>query len=78
MITTSFTRNLTQREIQILLLVAQGASARKIATDLQLAFRTVESHIHMMKIKTCSRNHAHLVAMALEEGLIQNNSQIGH
>lgn len=70
MITTSFTRNLTQREVEILLLVAQGHSAKTIASNLHIMPRTVEAHINLMKIKTCSRNRAHLVAMAWEEGLM--------
>lgn len=62
----------TSRELEILLLVATGASAKEIARKLKIASRTVEAHINHLKLKTRSRNRAHLVAVALDEGLIAN------
>lgn len=64
--------NLTLRELEVLKLVAQGASAKAIARTLAIASRTVETHINHIKIKTRSRNSAHLVAMAMKDGLIEN------
>lgn len=63
---------MTVRELEVLTLVASGASAKEIARELEINSRTVESHISHLKLKTRSRNRAHLVAMALEEGLIDN------
>ncbi|WP_234002573.1 response regulator transcription factor [Sphingopyxis sp. MG] len=63
---------MTARELEVLTLVASGASAKEIARVLEITSRTVESHINHLKLKTRSRNSAHLVAMALEEGLIDN------
>lgn len=67
-----FRHTLTVRELEILLLVATGASAKEIARQLRIAARTVEAHINHLKLKTGARNRAHLVAVALEYGLISN------
>lgn len=69
-----YRRNLTLREIEILSLIAAGASAKEIARELHIAARTVEAHINHLKLKTSSRNRAHLVAIALQLGLIANPS----
>lgn len=65
-------QRLTSRELEVLVLVASGASAKEIARQLKITSRTVETHINHLKLKTRSRNRAHLVAMALEEELIDN------
>ena len=67
---------MTPRELEVLTLVASGASAKEIARTLAINSRTVESHINHLKLKTRSRNRAHLVAMALEEGLIDNPCRV--
>lgn len=68
----SLAQRLTSRELEVLVLVASGASAKEIARQLRITARTVETHINHLKLKTRSRNRAHLVAMALEAGLIDN------
>jgi LuxR family transcriptional regulator of spore coat protein len=65
-------RSLTLRELEILSLVATGASAKEIARSLNIASRTVEAHISNLKLKTNAKNRAHLVALSLELGLILN------
>jgi DNA-binding CsgD family transcriptional regulator len=65
-------QRLTTREMEVLRLVAAGASGKEIARELLITSRTVEAHINHLKLKTRARNRAHLVAMALEEGLITN------
>lgn len=67
-----FRHTLTVRELEILLLIATGASAKEIARQLRIAARTVEAHINHLKLKTGARNRAHLVAVSLEHGLIPN------
>lgn len=62
---------LTQREVEVLRLVATGLSAKEVARDLGIAPRTVERHIDHIRLKTRTRNRSHLVAFALGEGLIQ-------
>lgn len=68
--------HLTLRELEVLVLVASGGSAKEIARTLEITSRTVEAYINHLKLKTHSRNRAHLVAMALDQGLIDNPCHI--
>lgn len=70
--------NLTLREREILISITMGASAKEIARDLQIAARTVEAHIFHLKLKLGARNRAHLVAMALDRGLVSVSVITGH
>lgn len=54
---------LTQREVQIFALVAEGRSAKEIALTLRIAPSTVERHIENLRLKTRTRNRAHMVAV---------------
>jgi len=56
---------LTQREFQILELVAQGYSAKEVAQEINIAPRTVEGHIDTIKLKLRARNRAHMVTIAI-------------
>lgn len=58
------------RELEILTPIAMGASAKEIARDLKITARTVECHIMHLKLKMGARNRAHLVAIALDQGII--------
>jgi DNA-binding CsgD family transcriptional regulator len=62
--------DLTQREREVLALVATGMSAKEVARELGIAPRTVERHIDHIRLKTRTRNRSHLVAFAISEGLI--------
>lgn len=61
---------LTTRELQILELVALGYSAKEVAQRQGIAFRTVETHLDTMRLKLRARNRTHMVAIAIETGLI--------
>lgn len=61
---------LTRREKQILSLIAQGLTNRKIALDLQISIHTVENHRANLSEKLGSKNVASLVQFAIEKGLI--------
>ncbi|WP_022681751.1 response regulator transcription factor [Sphingobium bisphenolivorans] len=63
-------RWLTQREIEVLIRIAKGQSAKEIAQTLNIAPRTVERHIGRVRLKTRTRNRSHLVAYAIAKGLI--------
>jgi DNA-binding CsgD family transcriptional regulator len=56
---------LTQREFQILELVAQGFSAKEVAQKICIAPRTVEGHIDTIKLKLRARNRTHMVVKAI-------------
>lgn len=63
---------LTDRETEVLRLVAAGMSAKETARELDIAPRTVERHLYHVRLKTRTSNRSHLVAHALREGLIPN------
>ena len=62
-------RNLTKRELEILLLVAQGKSNRDVAEALVLSPRTVERHIENIFVKINVHNRSQATAYALSNGL---------
>lgn len=63
-----FQIHLTSRELQIVRLVAKGFSAKEVANQLHIAPCTVERHIENTRVKTRTRNRAHMVAFAIESG----------
>ncbi|MBN8106586.1 response regulator [Vibrio vulnificus] len=62
---------LSRREEAVLKLVAQGHSSKKIATLLEISYRTVETHRHKIKHKLDLNSTAELAKYALEQGLIE-------
>lgn len=61
---------LTRRELQVLRLVACGMSAKEAAIELTIAPCTVERHIENVRLKTRTRNRAHMIAHVIREGLL--------
>lgn len=66
--TTVAISHLTSRESEVLRLVANGRSAKEVALELSIAPCTVERHIENVRLKTRTRNRAHMVAVVLQEG----------
>ncbi|SCL70305.1 two component transcriptional regulator, LuxR family [Micromonospora citrea] len=69
----SFHRTLTgvtDREREILALIARGLSNADIATHLTLSMATVKSHIGRLLTKLNARDRAQLVIVAYETGLV--------
>jgi len=60
---------LTERETEVLRLVAKGLTARQIGERLMLSHRTVESHVQSTLRKLQMHNRAQLVRYAIERGL---------
>lgn len=56
---------LTLRETEIISLVAKGGSAKEVALELGIAPCTVERHIENVRLKTRTRNRAHMVAVVI-------------
>ena len=65
-----FNKNLTDRQAEILQLLAEGHSTKEIANILHISPRTVETHkynmMHELKLKTT----ADLVKYAIKQGII--------
>jgi LuxR family transcriptional regulator, transcriptional regulator of spore coat protein len=61
---------LTPREGEVLRLVACGLSAKEAALELHIAPCTVERHVENVRLKTRTRNRAHMIAYVIQEGLL--------
>jgi DNA-binding CsgD family transcriptional regulator len=62
---------LTNREQQVLVLVADGYSAKQIANQIGIARRTVEGHIETVRLKMRARNKTHLITLAVQAGVLK-------
>ena len=60
---------LTEREREVLQLIAEGKSTKQIARDLNVSAKTVESHRRQVMGKLNIRNVAELTKYAIREGL---------
>jgi DNA-binding CsgD family transcriptional regulator len=60
---------LTERERELVTLVAQGSTNAEIAAQLLISIRTVNSHLDRIRDKTGCRRRADLTRLALSEGL---------
>ncbi len=60
---------LTDREREVLQLIAEGQSTKEIATQLQVSPSTVDSHRRQLKLKLSIHNIADLVKYAIRQGL---------
>jgi DNA-binding CsgD family transcriptional regulator len=59
------------RELEVLVLVADGLTDGAIGTQLIISPHTVSSHVRSVTAKLCAANRAHTVSLALRRGLIQ-------
>jgi DNA-binding NarL/FixJ family response regulator len=60
---------LTEREVEVLRLVAKGLTAKQVADRLVLSHRTIENHVQSTLRKLQLHNRAQLVRYAIEQGL---------
>jgi len=61
---------LSEREIDVLKLVAEGLDTNEVADRLCYSERTVKNVIHDITSRLCLRNRTHAVAYAVRQGLI--------
>jgi PAS domain S-box-containing protein len=61
---------LSEREREIVRLVALGSTGPEIADELQISHDTVRTHVRNAMIKVGARSRAQLVAKALGDGLV--------
>ncbi|GAA4611160.1 response regulator [Saccharopolyspora hordei] len=64
---------LTERETEVLRLVAKGMTARQIAKKLVISHRTVENHVQSTLRKLQLHNRVELARYAIEHGLDQES-----
>jgi DNA-binding NarL/FixJ family response regulator len=62
---------LTEREIQILQLIAAGNANKQIADQLSIAEATVKSHVVNLLSKLGANDRAHAVTIGLRRGIIE-------
>lgn len=62
------TRRPTPRELEVLRLVAEGASNNDIATQLSMSQRTVQFHLSRLFAKLDARSRTHMVHLARQRG----------
>jgi DNA-binding CsgD family transcriptional regulator len=63
---------LSARELEVLLLLAQGLQNAEIASRLVLSFRTVDHHVSAVLAKLDARSRAEAVAAAYRLGILQS------
>lgn len=66
--------HLTDREREVLLLVARGRANAEIATDLVISPHTAKTHVNRIMTKLDAHDRAQLVILAYETGLLAPGS----
>jgi DNA-binding NarL/FixJ family response regulator len=65
--------NISERELEVLQLIAEGLTTKQIAEKLHLSFHTVMTHRKNMMAKLGLNNTAGLIVYAVKENLISPN-----
>jgi two-component system, NarL family, invasion response regulator UvrY len=69
--TSSPIRRLSEREFEVFIRLARGASVQRIAEDLRLSTSTVGTHLYNVKQKLGVSNQSELTLIAIRDGLIE-------
>lgn len=68
---------LTQREHEVVNLIARGMSNKEIARELNIAVHTVKSHVHNTLEKLALHTRLELASFALTEGMVRDSKNPG-
>lgn len=63
-------RGLSERELEIIALVAEGLTNQEIAGNLTISKRTVDNHVSNIFTKTGAKNRVALLNWAMDRGKI--------
>jgi DNA-binding NarL/FixJ family response regulator len=66
---------LTQRQREVLQMLAEGRSAKEIASVLQISSRTVEFHKYRMMEELGMKTVAELVKYAINKGIVTKENR---
>ncbi len=72
----SYPGGLTQREADVVRLIAQGKTDREIAEELIISVRTVSTHVGNILNKTGAANRAEATAYAVRRGLAGDEDSV--
>jgi DNA-binding NarL/FixJ family response regulator len=70
-------QSLSNRELDVLMLLSRGNNNAEIAEQLMIAIDTVKSHVKNLLLKLGARGRTHAAVMALELGLVEWPAQDG-
>lgn len=61
----------SQRELELLSLMADGLTDAEIAEQLSISAKTMRSRLHSLRMKMQARTRTHAVAIAFRRGLLE-------
>ena len=67
---TSQQLNLSERELQIVRLLAKGLASKQIGAELDISKHTVDTHRRNLIMKTGCKNTMELVVRCVREGVV--------
>ena len=73
---TSPIARLTDREREVLVLIARGLSNDELATTLTLSQATVKTHVNRILSKLCVASRAQAIVLAYETGLVVRSADL--
>ena len=65
---------LSERQMQVLALVAKGATDNEIAIQLGLSAKTISFYVKEIRTRLDARSRAHAVALAKRKGILSRKS----
>lgn len=71
------TAGLTERELEVVVLVTEGLTNDQIAEKLVLSPRTVQSHVANAMRRTRTQSRTQLAVLAIREGLVSIEPEEG-